>query len=68
MVLKHFRFLTGVAGEFRAAVATRGLLLWYTKGLPHSGRFRESISKIRDSATLVAAMDRYFSTLEDGSA
>ncbi|MFH1125235.1 MAG: tRNA dihydrouridine synthase DusB [Pseudomonadota bacterium] len=67
MVLDHFHLLSGIAGEFRAAIATRGLLLWYTKGLPHSSRFRESISKIRDLASLVTAMDHYFSTLEEGT-
>lgn len=67
MVLDHFHLLSDMAGEFRAAVATRGLLLWYTKGLPHSARFRESISRIRDMASLVGAMDSYFSTIEESN-
>jgi len=65
MILDHFHLLSGLTGEFRAAIASRGLLLWYTRGLPHSSRFRAGIAKIRDMPSLVAAMDEYFSTLGD---
>jgi hypothetical protein len=44
----------------------RGILLrTYTKGLPGSSRFRESISRIKDHETLVSAVDDFFSSLED---
>ena len=50
-------------GEYRAALAMRGLLLWYTKGLPYSSRFRGGITRIRDLESLIVAMDDYFGFL-----
>jgi hypothetical protein len=43
----------------------RGLLLWYTKGLPHSGSFRGTMTSIKDFDTLVSALDQYFSFLDN---
>ena len=43
----------------------RGLLLGYTKGLPHSSRFRGSFTGIRDFQTMMTALDRYFSSLTE---
>jgi nifR3 family TIM-barrel protein len=63
-ILEHFRLLIDHVGEQRASLSMRGLLLWYTKGLPHSSRFRGSINKIRDLDSLLHVMDSYFSKLE----
>jgi nifR3 family TIM-barrel protein len=63
-IMEHFRFLCETAGEYRAALAMRGLMLFYTKGLRNSTRFRESITKIRDTQSLSAIMNHYFSSLE----
>jgi nifR3 family TIM-barrel protein len=65
VLLEHFEHLTAAMGEPRAALVMRGLLLWYTRGLPHSSRFRGSINRIMDLDSLVATMDVYFSRLED---
>ena len=65
LIMEHFHRLSDSMGEKRAALAMRGLLLWYTKGLPHSSRFRENINQIKDLESLVSAMDTYFSTLKD---
>jgi len=65
MIMEHFRHLSLVIGENRAAKMMRGLLLWYTKGLPHSSRFRGTMTSIKDFETLVSALDQYFSFLED---
>jgi nifR3 family TIM-barrel protein len=65
VLLEHFEHLSGTMGERRAALVMRGLLLWYTKGLPHSSRFRGSINRITDLDSLVTTMDIYFSRLED---
>ena len=65
LIEEHFRLLSLSVGESHAARMMRGSLLWYTKGLPHSGRFRETITSIKDSYTLLAALDAYFLTLED---
>jgi len=62
-IMEHFHLLSSYMGEQRAALAMRGLLLWYTKGLPHSNRFRGSITRIKDLESLNSTMDDYFSTL-----
>jgi tRNA-dihydrouridine synthase B len=63
-ILEHFRLLADHVGEHRASLSMRGLLLWYTKGLPHSSRFRGSINEVRDLDSLLMVMDSYFSRLE----
>lgn len=65
VILEHFRLLSLLNGEKRAAKNMRGLLLAYTKGLPHSKRFRSTFTSINDIETLVSALDRYFSAIED---
>jgi len=60
----HFHLLSSFKGENRAAYIMRGLLLRYTKGLPHGARFRESITQIHDYDTLVSTLDQYFLNLE----
>jgi tRNA-dihydrouridine synthase B len=65
LLIEHYHLLSNAMGGIRAARAMRGLLLWYTKGLPHSSRFRGSITQIKDLDSLVTTMDNYFSTLKD---
>ena len=62
-IMEHFHLLSNYMGEQRAALAMRGLLIRYTKGLPNSHRFRGSISRIKDLESLNSTMDDYFSTL-----
>lgn len=66
IIMDHFRLLVDHCGgnEGTAAKKMRGLLLWYTKGLPHSTDFRGTIGGIRDIDTLVSALDKYFVILE----
>ena len=64
-IMEHFSLLSGHMGEQRASLAMRGLLLRYTKGLPHSSRFRGSITGIRDLESLTSTMDNFFSSLRD---
>ena len=63
LILEHFQHLSAEMGENRAAKNMRGLLLSYTKGLPHSRHFRSSFTSIQDIDSLVSALDRYFSAL-----
>lgn len=63
-ILGHYNLLSGSMGEHRAALAMRGLLLRYTKGLPRSSRFRGKINRIKDLESLIATMDDYFITCE----
>jgi tRNA-dihydrouridine synthase B len=65
LLLEHYQLLSDAMGRKRAARAMRGLLLWYTKGLPHSSRFRGSITRIKDLESLVTTMDAYFFILKD---
>jgi tRNA-dihydrouridine synthase B len=67
LIMEHFRLLSHSMGDDRAAKTMRGLLLWYTKGLPHSSRFRGAITRIKDSDTLMAVLDHYFSTLMESA-
>ena len=65
VITTHFELLSRIIGENRASKLMRGLLLGYTKGLPHSSRFRGSFTGIKDFQTMVEALDRYFDTLMD---
>ncbi len=64
-IRKHFDLLCHFVGHDRATRMMRGLLFWYTKGLPMSSKFRGSIGRIRNLATLNQAMEAYFSALEE---
>ena len=64
LIMDHYNYLTDSMGEYKAALPMRGLLLKYTKGLPHSTRFRKKITRIKDLKTLSATVDEYFSILE----
>ena len=63
--MNHFNLLSRHLGQYRASKIMRGLLLWYTKGLPHSSRFRGAFTGIKDLDSLIRAMDDYFLTLEE---
>jgi len=63
VILEHFALLSRVIGENRASKMMRGLLLGYTKGLPHSSSFRGSFTGINDFNTMISALDNYFGTL-----
>ena len=61
IILLHFSLLTDIIGEERASKMMRGHLLWYTRGLPHSSRFRGAFTGIRDFESMLQALDQYFS-------
>lgn len=65
VISDHFDLLMGLAGEERAARMMRGLLVGYTRGLPHSSRFRAAFTGIRDQKGLVAALEDYASLLRE---
>ena len=64
-IRKHFELLCHFVGHEGAARMMRGLLFWYTKGLPMCSKFRGSIGRIKDLASLNQAMEAYFSALEE---
>jgi len=63
LIMNHFNLLANALGENRAARIMRGLLFWYTKGLPNSCSFRRRIIAIKDLGTLTLTLDNYFSCL-----
>lgn len=67
VIMSHFQLLKDLMGEARASRAMRGLLLKYTRGLPHSSRFRGAFTGVKDLNTIMSAMDDYFTAIE-GSA
>lgn len=65
LIMDHFEALSATVGKSKAARIMRGLLLWYTKGLPFSSNFRGQITSIKDMESLVSTMHAYFSSLEE---
>ena len=63
IIINHFSLLSNLIGEHKAIFHMRGILLRYTKGLAHSSRFREKITKIKDSESLISLLDEYFAFL-----
>lgn len=59
----HFTLLSRMMGETVAAKMMRAQLLWYTKGLPHSSRFRGAFTGIKDINSMMNALNHYFDTL-----
>ncbi|VBB47885.1 tRNA-dihydrouridine synthase [uncultured Desulfatiglans sp.] len=62
-ILTHFELLSKLEGGTRAARRMRGLLLWYTKSLPFSSRFRGAITSITDTSSLMDALDLFLDKL-----
>jgi len=54
----------GHFGEKRACRMLRGRLGWFVKGLPHSGKFRESASQITTQTQAMTHIDSYAAFLE----
>ncbi len=52
-------------GEKRACRMLRGRLGWFVKGLPHSGKFRESVSQITTQPQAMTCIDVYAAFLEE---
>ena len=59
----HFSLLSRMMGEYVAAKMMRAQLLWYTKGLPHSSRFRGAFTGIKDINSMMTALNNYFDAL-----
>jgi len=55
----------GHFGEKRACRMLRGRLGWFVKGLPHSGKFRESANRIRTQTQAMACIDAYAAFFEE---
>lgn len=65
LIMEHFQQLSRLMGEEKGTRVMRGLLLRYAKGLPHSSRFRNDITRIKDMNSLVATMNAYLLSPEE---
>jgi len=64
-ITTHFDLLMDLVGEESAARLMRGLLVGYTKGLPHTGRFRAAFTEIRDRDMMLTALRGYGSLMNE---
>ncbi|MEE9911983.1 MAG: tRNA dihydrouridine synthase DusB [Deltaproteobacteria bacterium] len=65
IIKKHWEMETNSYGSRIAVRTFRKHLLWYTKGLTGSGRFRETVGKMTDGSAMLAELDRYFQSLTE---
>jgi len=63
LIEKHWEMETQIYGRRIAGRTFRKHLLWYTKGLTGSGRFREKVGRMTDSREILSELDRYFEAL-----
>jgi len=63
IIKRHWALEAEIYGSRIAGRTFRKHLLWYTKGLPGSGRFRETVGKMADSKDMINELDRYFQSL-----
>jgi tRNA-dihydrouridine synthase B len=64
-VMTHCRLLADLVSPERAVYMLRSVLMWYTKGLPDSTTFRQSINQVRDFPLLLESIRGYFSSLAE---
>ena len=67
IIKKHWETEADFCGSRLAERTFRKHLLWYTKGLAGSGRFRESVGKLKDHHSMLTELERYFERLHDSS-
>ena len=65
IIKKHWALEMEIYGSRIATRTFRKHLLWYTKGLSGSGRFRETVGKMTDSNAMLAELVRYFQSLAE---
>lgn len=63
IIKKHWEMESFYYGAKAADRTFRKHLLWYTRGLAGSSRFREEVGKIKDRLEILGALERYFQTL-----
>ena len=60
MVLEHAGLLTECKGEYTAVCEMRKHLAWYTTGMPHSARFRQTINSMETFSQLREGVETIF--------
>ena len=64
-VLRYIEYSVHHFGEVRAVRMMRSRLGWFTKGLPHSSRFRASISHLQTKEDMTEAVQAYFEGMQN---
>jgi len=59
-VLRYIEYSVDHFGEDRAVPMLRSRLGWFTKGLPHSSRFRAAITRLKTRQDMVDTVRKYF--------
>lgn len=65
VIKKHWEMETKYIGVKLANKNFRKHLLWYTKGLENSTRFRQLAGKLRDGENVMNELNEYFRSLEE---
>ncbi len=60
MILEHADFQLQIKGEYTAVREMRKHLAWYTTGMPHSARFRQTINSMESFAELTRGVESIF--------
>lgn len=60
MVLEHAELQLKVKGEYTTVREMRKHLAWYTAGMPHSARFRQTINSMETFAELMKGVETIF--------
>ena len=60
LILRHAMLQFKVKGEYTAVREMRKHLAWYTVGMPHSARFRQTINTIESMEALITAVETIF--------
>lgn len=63
-VLRYIEYSVNHFGETRAVPIMRSRLGWFTKGLPHSSRFRAAITRLKTRQDMIDAVQAYFDLLD----
>ncbi len=60
MILRHAQLLFQYKGEYTAVREMRKHLSWYTAGMPHSARFRQTINAMESMEELCRGVEQIF--------
>ncbi|PKN76856.1 MAG: tRNA dihydrouridine synthase DusB [Deltaproteobacteria bacterium HGW-Deltaproteobacteria-10] len=63
IIKKHWSLEAEICGSRAATRSFRKHLLWYTKGLEGSSRFRNIVSALPDRENMLCELDKYFRSL-----
>ena len=65
MIENHWKMEADFLGIKLAGKSFRKHILWYTKGLDNSHRFREIAGKLKDEESMLRELNDYFQSLEE---